>query len=254
MSTKRSSISWCDYSGSDANFVIRGRTAGDCEVSPGCANCYAGAILRRSGQTPEVTTTYPDKLARLARWKFTSVWDTEPYRRGHGSRPLVFVCDMGDLFHPNVPDTFIEQALDVMAARSDVDWQVLTKRAERMAEIGQALGWPSNVWAMVTVENQKAADERIPYLLQVPARVRGLSCEPLLEPLDLSNWFWCNVSWIIVGGESGPKRRPFDVRWAGTLRHQCERAGVAFFFKQAGGRFPGMDATLDGKTIQEFPV
>lgn len=281
---KRSNITWTDYSGGDANFVIRGRTAGDCEVSPGCANCYAGAILRRNSRTPEQTTYYPDKLARLARWQPLDA-DVTTYRRGRGSRPMVFVCDMGDLFHEAVPDWFILDALGAMAYRGDVDWQVLTKRPARMADIVRMYGgWPANVWAGVTVEDQTRADERIPLLLKVPAQVRLLSCEPLLGPLDLTHIPYQGdtaylldvlrgeygngnggtpfcfgmsslkpVNWVIVGGESGPRRRAFDVTWARVLRDQCQAAGVAFFYKQGTALRPGQDNFLDGRLWQQFP-
>ena len=287
---KRSNITWTDYSGGDANFVIRGRTAGDCEVSPGCANCYAGTILRRNSRTPEQTTYYPDKLARLARWQPLDA-DVSAYRRGRGSRPMVFVCDMGDLFHEAVPDWFILDALGAMAYRGDVDWQVLTKRPARMADIVRMYGgWPANVWAGTTVEDQARADERIPLLLQVPARVRFLSCEPLLGPVTFRpyaltkrpcpvccaedalgesrgtqshpiNCGWrhdtgqggSGIDWVIGGGESGPRRRAFDVTWARVLRDQCQAAGVAFFYKQGTALRPGQDNFLDGRLWQQFP-
>ncbi len=256
MSVPRSKISWTDWSSGDANFVIRGRASGDCEVSPGCANCYAGAILRRNGMTPEHTTVYPDKLARLRRAKFEP--GETPFRRGPGSRPLVFVADMGDLFHAAVPHLFIEEAFDVMGERVDVDWQVLTKRPERMVHFAEHYGWPANVWAGVSVENQAMADERIPLLLQVPARVRFLSMEPLLERVDLRrtcarSLVWTGPHWIIVGGESGAKRRPFDVDWARDVRDVCRRYDLRFFYKQGAGRFPGQDDLLDGRTHKEFP-
>jgi protein gp37 len=263
MPVPRSKIAWTDYSGGDANFVLRGRAAGDCEVSPGCANCYAGAILRRSELTPKRTTVFPGKLGRLARVKFVPL--LEPFRRGPGSRPLVFVCDMGDLFHEAVPDNVIFDALDMMTERADVDWQVLTKRPARMAALAHAYpDWPANVWTGVTVENQKAADERIPLMLQVPAAVRFLSCEPLLNLIDIRGFLggYCSwestgngpfVNWVIVGGESGPKRRPFDVDWARSLRDQCAAAGVPFFYKQGSALRPGLDDVLDGRTYKAFP-
>lgn len=279
MSVPRSKITWTDYSGGPANFVLRGRSAGDCEVSPGCANCYAGAILRRSGATSAHTTWSDAKLRQLAHTKFLS--GEMPFRRGPGSTPLVFVCDMGDLFHEAVPTTFILMALHAMADRPDVDWQVLTKRPRRMAYIGSEYFWPSNVWAGTSVENRAMAAERIPWLLEVPAKVRFLSMEPLLERVDLRSVVvaderelnaltgegqWtvqhiavspepgASVNWVIVGGESGPKRRPFDSAWARTLRDQCQAAGVAFFYKQGSARFPGQDDQLDGRTWKEFPA
>lgn len=256
MSVPRSKITWTDFSGGDANFVLRGRAAGDCEASAGCANCYAAAILRRSGQTPEHTTWNGDKLLRLTRAKFEP-GDT-PFRRGPGSKPLVFVCDMGDLLHDAVPTTFILQALFMMADRQDVEWQVLTKRAERLAYIGERYFWPANVWAGVSVENQQAADERIPLLVKVPARVRFLSCEPLLGPVQLYPHMGITgggIKWVIVGGESGPKRRRFDPAWARNILEACRYAyRVAFFYKQSGGLQPGTDAELDGVVYHQFPV
>ncbi len=271
MSVPRSKISWTDFSGGDANFVLRGRAAGDCEVSPGCANCYAGAILRRSGLTPEHTTFNPDKLRRLAAKRFESRGDL--FRRGFGARPLVFVCDMGDLFHESIDLNIINVAIETFAMREDVDWQVLTKRPARMAELAAKRGqWPGNVWAGTTVENQRMADERIPLLLQVPAKVRFLSCEPLLGPIDIDaamypepRWgmnafghtdgfgYEALLQWVIVGGESGPKLRPFDVAWARSLRDQCYTAGVPFFLKQGSALRPGQDDVLDGQTWKQIP-
>lgn len=249
MTVKRSNISWTDYSGGDANFVIRGRVAGDCEVSPGCAHCYAGAILRRNSRTSERTAYYPDKLARLARTVF--VPGETPYRRGVHARPTVFVCDMGDLFHEAVPDWFILDALGVMAYRDNIDWQVLTKRPVRMVEMVRMYGgWPANVWAGVTVEDQARADERIPLLAQVPAVVRFLSMEPLLGPVYRIPE---GVNWIIVGGESGPKRRPFGKSWAGYVRDWCVQRGVPFFYKQGAALRPGQDTLLDGRLWQQYP-
>lgn len=257
----RSRIGWTDFSGGDANFVLRGRAAGDCEVSPGCANCYAGEILRRSGATGERTSWSEKKLNRLARAKFEA--GDAPFRRGPGSRPLVFVCDMGDLFHEAVPMSFIVAALNVMAARSDVDWQVLTKRAQRMSFVADCYGWPQNVWAGVTAENEAAAVERIQLLRLVGAKVRFVSCEPLLGPVDLSEYlpddsiggveFEAWIHWVIVGGESGRKRRAFDVAWARELREQCRASGTAFFFKQGSDLRPGRDDLLDGVSVKEFP-
>lgn len=157
MTVSRSTISWTDFSAGDANFVLRGKKKGDCEVSEGCVNCYAGQLrLRNASKADDETTYSPMKLARLARVKVPP-----PFRRDNG-RPMVFVVDMGDLFHANVPSDFIMDALAVMRSRPDVDWQVLTKRVERMAFLwSNAPSFPINVWCGVTVENQKRAHERL---------------------------------------------------------------------------------------------
>jgi protein gp37 len=249
MSIPRSTIGWTDYSGGDANFVLRGKAPGECEVSAGCANCYAYALRNRDPKrAADVTTWDAGKLARLARVRLGG----EGLRRGPGARPMCFVVDMGDLFHPRVPEDFIMQALGIMGDRADVDWQVLTKRPERMAALwGDVRPWPGNVWAGVTAETQAMAAARIPHLARVPAPVRFVSVEPMLEPviLDLGG-----LAWVICGGESGPGRRPFDVAWARGLGDRCDAAGVPFFYKQGSARYPGRDCILDGAERKAWPT
>lgn len=276
---KSSSISWTDYSGGAANIVLRGSTAGDCECSPGCANCYMLALHNRFGCLPERTAFYPEKLARLAKTRFPE-WSP---KRGEGHRPMVFVADGGDIFHEDVPDGFIANAFAVMLGRYTVTWQVLTKRAQRMHDLlndrsfwklvhGYAdRAWqpvyvyPADyLWLGVTVENQQAADERIPLLLKTPAAVRWISAEPLLGPVDLTAiecdrllamFTWKGrINWVVAGAESGPNRRPFDVQWAVGLYEQCRAAGVPYFFKQSGALKPGQGAELPGYgVVQQWP-
>lgn len=187
----------------------------------------------------------------------------------------IFVNSMSDLFHEAVHPGFIYQVFKVMAETPQHTYQVLTKRPEnimpamRLYGIGgatpQALSWPENVWIGTSVEDQAAADERIPHLLKVPARVRFLSCEPLLGPVDLT-WLmrhkdercpWCDsliggeagrcycgeiheplIHWVIAGGESGARARPMHPDWVRSLRDQCTEAGVSFFHKQNGEYVP----------------
>jgi len=236
---KRSTIGWTDFSGGELNFVI-----GCTPVSEGCSHCYARAVVEdRGGRDFSKVTIYPGKLRGLRTAWFT-VRDGE-YRRGAGTRPMAFVVDLGDLFHPDVPDAFIAEAREALAGRDDVDWQILTKRPERLKE----LRFSGNVWLGVTVEGPRYLG-RIDQLRQIPAKVKFVSFEPLLERVtpDLRG-----ISWVIVGGESGVDRRPFDVAWARSLRDQCAEAGIPFFYKQGSDRWPGMDDVLDGQTFKEWP-
>lgn len=250
---KRSKIGWTDFSGADLNFLI-----GCTPVSEGCANCYARRIIQdRGGRDFSAITYQPAKLLRLHTAAFSAVG--APFRRGPGSRPLAFVVDLGDLFHPQAPMTALHDFLALAQARPDVDWQILTKRAGLLHfDLAQwYAAWPgaaplANLWAGVTVENQKRATQRLPELLATPAAVRFVSAEPLLGPLDLRPWL-AGLDWVIVGGESGPRRRPFDVAWAADLRDQCQAAGVAYFFKQSGGQYPGTEPILAGRLWREFP-
>ena len=194
------------------------------KISAGCAHCYAERMAKRlhaMGQPNyrngfEVTC-HPDVLGMPLKWKKSQ---------------MIFVNSMSDLFHKSVPVGFIEEIFFTMNQARWHTFQVLTKRADRLAQLAPRLKWTPNVWMGVTVENDRHVD-RIDRLREVPAAVRFLSLEPLLGPLpelDLSN-----IDWVIVGGESGPGARPMDPAWVLDLRDQCLEANVAFFFKQWGG-------------------
>ncbi len=196
------------------------------KVSPGCAHCYAEAItlrFKRGGPfLPGKTTIclHPDRLDQPSKWR-------RPRR--------IFVNSMSDLFHEDVPFEFVDDIFEVMAANPRHTYQILTKRPERMLDYVKWTHWrvwPEQVWAGVSVENQYWADHRVPLLRQVPATVRFLSCEPLLKPLELD---LDGIHWVIVGGESGPHARKMEESWAADIQKQCQRAQVAFFFKQWGG-------------------
>ncbi len=158
---------------------------------------------------------------------------------------------MSDLFHPKVPLGFIRDVFEVIADTPRHQYQVLTKRSQRLAAVAGSLSWPGNLWMGVSVESDRYAF-RIEHLRQVPAAVRFLSCEPLLGPLeglDLTG-----VHWVIVGGESGAGARPVSPAWVRSVRDQCEDAGVPFFFKQWGGRNPKAGGReLDGATHSQMP-
>src|SRR3989338_2412527 len=199
-------------------------TVGCTKISPGCKNCYAETMARRlhamgmrGYENGFRLTLMPERLS-------------EPLER---RKPTVyFVNSMSDLFHEEVPFGYIRQVFDVMAQAPQHTFQVLTKRAERMAEFCQGVMVPPNVWLGVSVENRKHGIPRISVLRKIEASVRFLSIEPLLEHLgeiDLTG-----VQWAIVGGESGPKARPMKREWVDDIKRQCDRADVAFFFKQWG--------------------
>lgn len=225
------------------------------EVSEGCDHCYARTIAERfrgvKGHAYEQgfdLRLWPQRLDQPLRWR----------------RPrLVFVNSMSDLFHEGVRDEFIASVFDVMAEARHHTFQVLTKRPGRMASLLRrwartgALEPLANVWLGTSVENQKWADVRIPKLLETPAAVRFLSCEPLLAPINLTNWLrqGPGLDWVIAGSESGLEARPMDPAWVSDLRDQCTAAGVAFFFKQWGGRTSKAGGReLEGRTWDELPI
>jgi protein gp37 len=164
---------------------------------------------------------------------------------------IVFVNSMSDLFHEDVPDDYIHAVFDTMKRADQHLFQVLTKRSGRLRELARELPWPENVWMGVTVESQRYVS-RIRDLQKVPARVRFLSIEPLLEPirrLPLSR-----IHWVIVGGESGPGARPMAAEWVRAIRDRCASRRVPFFFKQWGGvRKKRTGRLLDGQTWEERP-
>jgi protein gp37 len=166
---------------------------------------------------------------------------------------MVFVNSMSDLFHVHVPDTFIEQVFDVMSQSPRHVFQVLTKRAERLARLAPRLPWPKNVWMGVTIESE-AARWRLSYLSRVPAHIKFISAEPLLGPLKDINLE--GVSWLIAGGESQAGARPANLDWFRGLRDQCIQQNVAFFLKQLGGhpdKRGKSKAVLDGRRWTQMP-
>jgi len=164
---------------------------------------------------------------------------------------LVFVNSMSDLFHDEVPLSYLEKVFQVMAEARWHVFQVLTKRSERLAEIASRLVWPSNVWMGVSVESEDYT-YRIDDLSDIPAAVKFLSVEPLLGPIKKLSLR--NIDWVIVGGESGPHARPIDPNWVRSIRNDCVTEGVPFFFKQWGGtRKSTTGRVLDGRTWDELP-
>jgi protein gp37 len=215
------------------------------KVSPGCAHCYAERLSRRFGHTrkpwlpaneADNVVLHPERLDQPRRWRKARV---------------IFVNSMSDLFHERVPLSFVQDVFEVMAETERHTFQILTKRAERLAELAPLLSWPDNVWMGVSVENMRWA-VRADSLRTIPAAVKFISAEPLLGPLDTLNLD--GIDWLIAGGESGPRHRPMQDEWVRTLRDRCSEEGVSFFFKQWGGRSSKAGGrTLDGREHSEMP-
>lgn len=236
----RSPIEWTDATWNPVRGCIK--------ISPGCAHCYAETFAERFRGVPQHPyeqgfdlRLVPEKLNEPLGWR----------------RPrMIFVNSMSDLFQCGVPDEYIVRTSRVMEAAHWHVFQVLTKRAPRLRDLLRtSLGFAArqpHIWWGVSVENRKHGLPRIAALREAPACVRFLSIEPLLEPLgalDLRG-----ISWVIVGGESGPGARPMDAAWVREIRDQCVDAGVPFFFKQWGGvRKKWKGRELDGRTWDELP-
>lgn len=257
------------------------------KVSPGCGNCYAESLSHRYGHD----IWGPGKTRRFfgdKHWAEPLKWNLEA--GFHDTRFKVFCASMADVFEEG--DGLKEQRRrlwDLIDATPNLDWLLLTKRPENVEDMvpwglkprgfekgqqgkGWPLYWPVNVWIGTSVENQDMADRRLPHLLKIPARVRFLSCEPLLGPVQLdfdamdialepdgqgTTAIAGRVDWVICGGESGPKYRDMSMAWADSLMVECRQAGVPFFMKQLGGFPSKRDKMADfPERLQkrEFPV
>lgn len=213
------------------------------KVSEGCRHCYAHTMAKRlhAMGNPRYTngfevTLHHDLIDAPLKWKKSR---------------KIFVNSMSDLFHKDVPLGFIQKVFKTMQEANWHTYQVLTKRAERLLELSTDLPWPENVWQGVSVEDDRVL-ERIDFLRQVPAKVRFLSIEPLIGPINNLNLE--GIHWVIVGGESGPGARPIESDWVRSIRDQCKEQNVAFFFKQWGGvQKHRHGRTLDDQTYDEYP-
>jgi len=214
------------------------------KVSPGCDHCYAERFAERwrgiAGHPYEHgfdLTLRPERLTQPLSWPKPS---------------LVFVNSMSDLFHAEVPESYIREVFDVMRRAPQHTFQILTKRAERMERLCRRLEVPDNAWLGVSVESPTYYS-RIHHLQRIDAPVRFLSCEPLIA--DLPDLPLARVGWVIVGGESGPGARPLHERWVVDIRDACVAAGVSFFFKQWGGvNKKRTGRLLQGRTWDELPA
>ena len=239
------------------------------KVSPACDHCYAEVWARRTGHDVWGAKA-PRRFLSDTTWDQPLRWDREAQRTGRRMR--VFCASMADVFEwghdLRVPR---ERLWKLIECTPNLDWLLLTKRPHLVERLAPWHGeWPPNVWLGTTVETQRFADKRIRFLLDIPVRVRFLSCEPLLGPVDLSRWI-DSLHWVIAGGESGAGARPTHPDWIRALREQCLNAGIAFHFKQwgvwhpreNGGDMPRVSfvrmskkqagRTLDGRTWNELP-
>lgn len=214
------------------------------KISHGCKNCYAERMANRlqaMGQGNYKNgfklTLQPHMLELPLRWK---------------KPQTIFVNSMSDLFHNDVPLTFIQEVFNVMNRAHWHRFQVLTKRPIRAAKLTQRLNWTPNIWLGVSVESEEYKF-RIEELKKTDARIKYLSLEPLLGPLD--DLVLDKIDWVIVGGESGPKARPMDPEWVTDIRDQCTMDDVPFFFKQWGGfNKKKTGRTLEGRLWNQMPI
>lgn len=270
--SENTKIEWCDHTFNPWE--------GCQKVSPGCDNCYAEARNSRFGGGTAINwgPSAPRRRTSAANWALPKRWNAQAdaFMAQHGRRQRVFCASLADVFDNSVPVQWRRDLFDMIAATPNLDWLLLTKRIGNArslyseAYLDTARAWPDNVWIGATIVNQAEADRDIPKLLAVPTRVRFLSMEPLLGPVDLTKLMnpgplhqrgaFINalsggtygevpatgerlrithspikhIDWVIVGGESGPNSRPMHPDWARSLRDQCEAAGVPFLFKQWG--------------------
>lgn len=231
----KSSIEWTEMTWNPST--------GCSKISQGCKFCYAEIMSRRlqamgieKYKDNFKVRTHDDALGAPYTWK---------------KPKIVFVNSMSDLFHEEIPLSFIQKVFKVMRDNPQHVFQVLTKRAERLLELSPKLKWSHNIWMGVSVEDYKVRP-RIDSLRKTNAKVKFLSLEPLIGPLP--NIDLDNIDWVIVGGESGHKPRPMNPEWVIDIQEQCEENDVAFFFKQWGGKNKKKNGRdLNGKTYDEMP-
>lgn len=212
-------------------------------ISPGCAHCYAARFAKRlqAMGNPRYknafeVTIHEDLINAPLSWK---------------KPQMIFVNSMSDLFHDDVPTEIIKRIFDTMNKAPAHTFQVLTKRAERLAELAPELQWSDNIWMGVSIENQDMIF-RSDLLRQTDAHIKFISAEPLLSSLDGLNLE--GIDWLIVGGESGPGCRPMKKEWVLDLKNLCEATDTAFFFKQWGGtNKKKAGSLLDGKIYKNYP-
>ena len=206
------------------------------KVSPACKHCYAEAWAKRVGAAVWGTKA-PRRFFGTQHWAEPLRWNAQALK--DGNRPRVFCASMADVFEDRRElDPWREKLAELIAATPALDWLLLTKRPAKAVSLAPwGSDWPLNVWLGTTAENQTWAERRIPALVRTPAKLRFLSCEPVLGPIDLTPWIKA-LHWVIAGGESGGRSRPTDPNWFRSLRDQCTEADRPFLFKQWGNWAP----------------
>ena len=229
---KNSKIEWTDHTFNPWWGCVK--------LSPACKHCYAETWAKRVGQSIWGARA-PRRFFGEKHWKAPLIWDAEA--RLSRTRRRVFCASMADVFENRRDlDEWRLRLWRLIHDTPNLDWLLLTKRPENVtALVPWDDNWPTNVWLGTTVENDRYARLRIPFLVKNRAKVLFLSCEPLLGPLDLSPWIPNRLHWVIVGGESGGSARPTDPRWIRQVRDQCLKANVPFHFKQWGNWSPSLD-------------
>ncbi len=213
------------------------------KISPGCKHCYAERLASRlkAMGNPNYRNGF----------KLTLQYQALSLPLSWKKPKIIFVNSMSDLFHKDVPDDFIMNVFQVMEKADWHQFQLLTKRSERLLNMSKALPWPKNIWMGVSVENQEYTF-RIDDLRRTGAQIKFISFEPLLGPISKVNLK--NIDWAIIGGESGPGARPMEKKWVKEIHQHCRKAKVAFFFKQWGGVWKKKAGRLlDGRTWDEMP-
>ncbi|MDO9545527.1 MAG: phage Gp37/Gp68 family protein [Pelolinea sp.] len=214
------------------------------KISSGCKNCYAERMSKRLQAMGQLNysngfelTLHENMVEKPLEWK---------------KPKLIFVNSMSDLFHEDVPDFFIYMVFEVMQKANWHQFQVLTKRSERLEKLSKMISWPDNVWMGVSVENSDY-QYRINHLRKTNAKIKFLSLEPLIGPINDMNLK--HIDWVIVGGESGPKSREIKREWVIDIKNQCELSNVPFFFKQWGGTNKKKTGRLlVGQTWDAYPL
>ncbi len=243
------------YTGIEWTDVTWNPMTGCTKVSRGCDNCYALAVAHRPTIAPGYLRRLPVKDTEANRADpFAPRFWPERLRYPYSWREprRVFVNSMSDVFHAHFSLDQIRQVFEAMKDNPQHQFQLLTKRPERALRYADRLPWPDNVWMGTSVENADVL-KRVDALRQIPAKVRFISAEPLLGPLDSIDL--SGIHWVIGGGESGPNARPCNQEWAIALRDRCIHAKVAFFWKQWGGKTPKSGGRLlDGQEWSQYPV
>lgn len=233
------------------------------KVSDGCKHCYAEQLMDKRWNKVKWGPQGQRVRTSKAMWREVLKWDNRQIER----RQRVFCASLADIFEEN-PQLieWREDLWNLVEVTTNLDWLILTKRPQNILRMVPQRwlaegAFPKNIWIGTSVENQKEADERIPYLVKVPAVVRFLSCEPLLEKVDLDlrgkNYGVGEeyVNWVICGGESGPNARPMDADWAREIRDECVDFNIPFLFKQWGGKNKkAAGRLLDGREWNQFPM